>query len=271
MTYPVGFDAFVDPDIAMSFRNLSDPFTSRVPIAITNTWTATLYFRATLINPPPGYSNYTTYLGSVAQGASAYKIWEFDRAKPPARITDQLTIELRAYLDAAYTTPFGYADLACKYHLFDHTILTLVDHDDFDDGTFQGWTCVGCNSWTKFDLDGTVYLTAPYSTKMHRLGGAGAQTWHAKKTFTIGAVTRAFVVFHVKPGVTPGDPLRQTSVKVAGVLKVPYAAMPPSGKWFRLCLFLTPNQDNELRLSCYNAVNEARTQLNLDEIWVVTE
>ena len=262
MTYPVGFDAFVDPDIAMSFRNLSDPFKSRVPIGITNTWTATLYFRATLIGAPPGYSNYEKYLGAIASGASVYKIWEFDRAKPAARITDDLLIELRAYTDAAYTQVFGYADLACKYHLFDHELLTLVDHDDFDDGTKQGWASYGAYGE---GLDDTVYLTAPYS-----LGAWG---------LTNAAEYRIFI---------------------ANVVKQPAAARPPKDKWFRICLFLPVNSSPQVKIEdeylpgqtgmyksfTIGAVTRAfvvlhlragdeapyaNNKINLDEVWVLTE
>ena len=35
---------------------------------------------------------------------------------------------------------YGYKDYAVKYYLFDRDDLTLVDADDFDDRTVQGWS-----------------------------------------------------------------------------------------------------------------------------------
>ena len=140
MVKSILFDFFADPDICMDYKALADPFETRIPIAITNTETYELWFIVELVSPPAGYTEYSKQLGSVGSGASVYKFFKFKRARPASKVTDDLTLRITAYTDAGYTTEYGYKDYAVKYYLFDRDDLTLVDADNFDDGTVQGWS-----------------------------------------------------------------------------------------------------------------------------------
>lgn len=275
MAREIRFDAFVDPDIAMSYRDLPDPFTTRVPIGITNSEMMTLWFRSTLVGPPAGYSNYTTDLGSIGPGSSAVKIATFDRARPTVRTTDSLTMRIQAYEDAGYTILYGQQDLSLQHHLFDHNALTLVDHDDFDAGSTEGWS-VWQTAWDRYcEVNPTHYLTAPYSCAYRCSGSLGGYNFWAgiRKNFGIGAVTRAFLVIHLKRILTGDTQDLSTRLYVAGTLKVPEKVMPPVANWYRLCHFMTPNQTNEVRIQIWhNRTARYRTvEFFIDEVWVVTE
>jgi len=256
MTRPIRFLVWKvgDPDLYMDYYGLSDPFTTRVPIGISNAEAIDLYFRSTLVAPPPEYTNYTTDLGLVAAGKSAFKVGTFDRSLPTVKVTDALTMRIEAYRDSAYTDFYGSQDLSFKYYLFDYTTGTLVDYTDFDDGTLQAWSVVAGTA----EVSSVVYLSAPYSCRIDRFDSAIEKSW------TIGVVTEAYFVMHLY-----SESYGYPKVEVNTVLKLNKACRPPPLNLYRIVFLLTPDAANTVRIT---NTSDATTDYNIyvDDLYVVT-
>lgn len=217
-TRPINFSYYVDPNIYMDYKELADPFTVRIPVGITNSEAFTLYFRILLVSPPAGYSEHDVQLGSVGSGVSTYKTWTFKRAIPVAKVTDALTARLMAYKDAGYTDLYGYKDLPMNFYLFNRDDGTLVDSDNFDGGTVEGWAGDSGPPALSALVSGQTFLTSPYGLKCKR--------W-----------------------AEPYDYLFFRSVWVNDQLIIPSPVRPPTENWYRIVLPLVPNQTNTIRFS----------------------
>lgn len=229
-TRPINFTYYVDPDIYMDYNGLPDPFTVRIPIGITNSEEIDLYFKALLVSPPAGYTEYEVELGVVAAGASEYKTYTFKRALPTAKVTDALTLRLEAYKDAAYTDLYGYKDLNMNFYLFNRDDGTLVDSDNFDGGTTEGWAGDPGPPAMYPVVSGATFLTSPYGLKGRK------------------SDTNYYMLFQ--------------SVWRNDVLLIPASVRPPTGNWYRIVIPLAPNQTNTIRFSIY-----ATTQYGIYKSW----
>lgn len=270
MTYYTDFAFYENiSEWVMDYNGLADPFAVKQQIGITNTYSALLWFRAELVAPGGNYANFSVDLGTVDAGLSDYKAFTFDRVRPGAKVTDNLTLRLTAYTDA-YITPLCNDDLAVSFYLFDHTALNLVDHDTFDtEGDFEGWTAYGTGTAGRYGISQATdyYINAPYSIQ-----GSGTTiapsgyVYGMTKTFAIGAVSEAFLVYHYHK-------INDTGVKLAeingvSIIPTPILLEYGTGKWFRFALKIPVNQNVEVKLGMY--ASSGNTNQRFDEIWVVT-
>ena len=218
MTRIVNFTYYLNPNIYVDYKDLTDPLTIQVPISITNSETFTLYFRLMLVNPPADYIEHDVQLGSVAAGASAYKTWTITRTLPTVKTTDNLTARLLVYKDSEYSDFYGAKDLAINFYLFNRDDGTLIDSDTFDDGSNEGWH--GDSGPTLYpSVSGQTYLSSPYGLKCRR-----SDDYH-------------YQLFE--------------SVWLNGELIIPSTVRPPTQNWYRIVIPLTPNQTNTIRFSTY--------------------
>jgi len=158
------------------YADLGSPLAINVPLGITNNEDIELYFKALLESPPEGYSDYEKALGAVGAGSSKMALFSFSRDKPTAEAVEELFLRLIAYTDPDYTTPYGSLTAKIRLHLIDHNDPSwdVLVHDDFDDGTTQGWDLGGpavlkaSGSPTEYYAvdrgpDTTHYISAPYA------------------------------------------------------------------------------------------------------------
>ena len=270
MTRVILFDSFIDPDIYFAVTNLPDPFTIDIPIGITNNETITLYFQATLVNPPTGWGNYPQNLGGVGAGASGYFTFSPTRSQPTltnGEFTEQITIRINAYTDSGYTNLYGYQDLLSNITFIDYLdpTWTLLYNDNFDDGTNQNWVPVSGNidsKYTNYGGSGSVfstrYISAPYSLEF----SGGSTGRHLQKSFSIGAYTKAFIIIHVYKD------LGYIAIAIGNTLVKPFAINEPNKTWMRYVFPLTTNATNVVKLaSTTNALGGAL----IDDIYIVAK
>jgi len=259
------FVPIIDPDLAMAYHKLPDPFTFRIPVKIQNNEVADLYFRITLVTPPPEYSDYTQDLGVVSAGSYGDFFWNITRVLPTARVTDALTARIEAYTDPGYTDFWGAAEVSFNLHLFDPAALTLVDKDTFE-LDLEGWSGEDANvAWvierkTDYVYEGVCSLRAFIESVV-----AGTRNKGIYKSFTIPVATMAFLVLHVyylNPYLCQVD--------IAGVTKMPAPAFPGTGAWYRLVFLLPTDATVTVRLYDPDVV-DVGAELRLDEVWVVYE
>lgn len=272
------FTKFGDADLLFDYKDADDPFLLEIPHSIVNNSGQTLFFKASLSAPPAPYTNIAKQLGSVASGASAYVIFNTSKRTRPSVSTDEtLTLKMEAFTESTYTTAFADAPdatLALTVRLRDHAALTLVDKDDFDNNDAETWAFFS-NRTIKGNgfADTANYFSAPYSRMAVKEGASGGtegvESCRATKSFTIGVVTRAFIVIHLNKTVSGVNP---TYIKIGGTLKLPSQALAQFGlnRWIRLMFSLPINATTEVRIANELTGNGLDTVL-MDEIWVITE
>lgn len=96
--------------------------------------------------PPAGWSVAPYYIGKIDPDTTMSFVYSnLARAKPSSipegRITETLALVVKAYYNATYTNLYSQADFTVRYHFIDieSTAWTILYHDNFDDGTTQGW------------------------------------------------------------------------------------------------------------------------------------
>lgn len=114
---------------------------------ITNTHTATLYFKASLVSPPVSYTASSTNLGSLAPGQSGFFIFTPERHPPTltgGKYDEALTFRIDAYTDSGYSAAYANQTLSVAIHHFDHADVawTVVEHAAFDND-LCGWNHIG--------------------------------------------------------------------------------------------------------------------------------
>jgi len=209
MPYGWFFKKIGDPNLYMDYYGLPNPFETRIPIQITNTENIKLWFKAKLSSYPTGYTVTEQKLGSVDAGSSGTFVYSgISRTKPTYPIDDSIVLRAEAYTDDTYATSYGnaYQDLPLTYELFDrtHSDYTIIDEDNFDNQTLEGWTInpEGRNAYYKFD--DAVYLSSPFGLQIEQHGTGGAAWSYGyrfmTKNFTIPAdsYTRAYLVIHYR-------------------------------------------------------------------------
>jgi len=267
MTLRLFIKYHIDPDVYFDVQGLPDPFEVRIPIGITNNETIVLYFRAELVAPPAGYTNYVKDLDLVGAGSSVFKVFTFNRTQPTltaGELNEALTLKISAYTDAAYTDLYGEATFDFTIHYFNHTdpAWTELYHDNFDDATLQDWGYAtgkideAIDSYGRPEVSAAHYITAPYG-----LVNGGLADYHNGKSYTVGVYTKARIVIHFY--VTAG---KYVAFKLGDKLIKPAFVPVATDVWNRLCADMPVDATTIL----YWQVNDPRVGW-IDEIIVVAK
>jgi hypothetical protein len=262
-----------EPDLYNDINGLPNPFTMNVPIGISNTHpSSTLYFKASLVSPPSGFSNYVQQLGSVAHGASAIFIFSFQRASPTltaGEYDESLTFRVDAYTDSGYSVAYANQTLVVIVHHFDHTDAswTIIDHASFDDNTCDGYLYDG-NYYPPGDFAlgqafnpnpvGTFFLSSPGALS----SGIGLGSSSGKAVNTSGK-TKARAVFHFycQSGCNCGVAINHV-VKKNNLIPVPL------NQWFRLSFSVPIGASIQINIAGAGGNNYLTYA---DEIWVIAK
>mgnify|MGYP000565990474 CR=1 FL=1 len=180
---------------------LPDPFTVSVILSIVNNEGITLYFKAKLVNPPSGYSNYEKTLGSVGAGASVMKAFSFDRSQPTltnGELSETLTLRVEAYRDSGYTNLYDAVEknFTINYLNREDPAFTKIIHNNFDDGTKQGWLSGSGGIFPKaaYNLNNVVsyhYYSPSYALKNYE------SDKHQYKSVDTSGYSKAFLIIHL--------------------------------------------------------------------------
>ncbi len=181
-------------EMVIPMEDLADPIPIDFLFKCTNTDDILLYVKAEVVGPPASWNGAAQQLGSLAVGVDDYFLCDaYTRDMPANLVEDNVTLRISYYSDAGYANLVGSEDIS-------YTI-TFVDFDDVgfnvvDDDTFE----VDLEGWTKVEEVGSFLLNR--RTDRSRTGvasmailamSAATDIGYATKSFTIGAVTRAFI------------------------------------------------------------------------------
>ena len=259
-----------EPDLYNDINGLPDPFTMNIILGITNTHTATLYFKASISSPPAAYTSSSTNLGSLAAGQSGFFVFVPARHLPTltaGEYDETLTFRVDAYTDAGYSAAYANQTLSVSVHHFDHADAswTVVEHAAFDND-LCGWNHVGGYG---NPIDPMHFYSSPASLRMSFYStGSNYGPGTATKTLNTGATTKARLIFHIyHDGYADNDAIRVT---VGGVVKKPRALPLPTGTWVRLACNFPVNSNVVTEFWCRGATYDYPFYW-IDEIWVIAK
>lgn len=270
MSYPINILTYWDPNIYFDVNGLPDPFTIEIPLGITNNENSTLYFKATLVSPSSDWSDYEQELGSVGSGATSSIIYTPKRAQPTltnGEYDETITLKIEAYTDDTYSTLYGSQTVDITIHFFDHSdsSWTVLYHDNFDDGTSQGWSygtleifapggSYGCVSP---HADDDHYISSPYALRPKTSSEDRNAIY---KNYSVGEYNKAIMILHFYS--TQRIAIRLQNSAGKKLVKPDY--MLNDGKWHRVAFALNVNDNNQIQI-------QGHSYIWIDEIWVIAK
>jgi len=181
------------PDVVVPMEDLPDPMSINFLYKATNVSGASVYVSAQLVTPPAGWADYAErQCGALAVGEDDYFIFATPtRTKPATNTTEVVTLRVTYYSDAGYSVELNHEDIAYTYTYvdFDDVSYTVVDEDTFE-VNLEDWTLVNEVGGPNLARDTAKARTGIASMKHYTLDAGDVS--YATKSFTIGAVTRAF-------------------------------------------------------------------------------
>lgn len=131
--------------------------------------------------PPTGWTINPSFLGLIGvDGTMTYTYSNIFRDKPASitegELVETINLVVKAYYDSGYTNFYSQDNFTVTYHLIDRAsaVWTVLEYDNFEDGTTEGWSGTGLSLSTSF------YRSFRYSLKGDSYYGTGYS-----KTFTI--------------------------------------------------------------------------------------
>ncbi len=266
MVNPIVFEAAIDSELYFDIANLEDPFTVITPIGISNNEDQILYFEVLVIGPPAGWAATPQQLGSVASHDSELFLFEPTRTTPvlaAGELDENITLRINAYTDAIYTILYATQTLAVTVHWFDHTDVawTVIDHDNFDGGTLEGWVNLvevidvsfASSQWIGgVRILSDAFITAPYSISLLTM----------QKQFDASAYSKARIIIHFKKG---GG--WQQAIKIGSdlILTGAVSLVLPDNEWIRMAYSFP------VGASAYVKMQSGGQPSHGDEIWVIAK
>lgn len=267
------------PDIVIPMEDLADPMPMYFAFKAANVTGATVYVGAQLITPPAGWANYSEQqCGTLSADAEDYFLFNTPtRTKPVTNTSESVTLRITYYSDA-YSTEISHDDIV---YTFTYVNFTDGSYNVVDDDTFE----VDLEGWSEGEEAGSSGLAR--STTRSRTGVASMRHYsidsgdvvYAKKSFTIAAVTRAFIRIWAWFYIATTDELvleiitDAKNVSQKRVVPVPMDAAPKCGseiaqQWVCVAAKLPVNGTFEVRLRarCDYASNK---EIYYDDIRVV--
>jgi len=184
--------------------NLPDPVKLSLTVRVFNYDDVGLYMRVDAYKAGWTFSSYD--LGLLGSGANMYYSMDRigQRAKPASATFETITVRLRAYTDAGYTT------LKWTFErVIDVVYLNTADGswtqdmlNNFDDGTVQGWSYTfeyGCSLGTGWFKAWTDYVLSPaYSLNLKCVPSGDPTGYSIWKSVTTPDRENVFAIFDIR-------------------------------------------------------------------------
>ena len=277
----------VDPDAYMDIVNMPLSIDVSFGVQIYNYTAMTLWFTAKGSGAGWSWAS-AKQLGSIGPGSN--KIFNIKslgtRSKPSNAVDDDITITFNAYSDSGYTNQVGGDyNINITYHWIDSIGMTLLDLDDFDDGTLEGWSIEA--HWSSFAINTSYVLSPPNSALAQKnYTGSIEDTAILRKTFNVPSCSEAFLIVNFKFGVYDNPPYpqdfwvkevqirKETSIIVRTgndphIIKR-HAAGTQYTNWFRMVAPMTPNESASYKIAVpYRIYGDYWIRMWLDDIKAV--
>jgi len=243
---------------------------------------ATKYYKIEGITSGGGWTPQAAQqLGAIASGTGTrFNVPDFmQRTTPASPVTEDITLRISRYPDNTYTDPpEAIADRVVTHKFIDSGAMTLLNLDNFDDGTVQGWTLTQQESgYFTMGVDSTYHISPAYSLRMR-----GRNTWssawrtkwgRASKPFVVPSASEAYLVINVMVRKTGASVHYTFAIYNNGVI---VAELNPSDnqiifdKWMRLVIPLETGITNAIDLHHYVGITDTKlTYIYFDDLKIV--
>lgn len=184
--YSVVYQGFIPgystdfPDYYLCINDLKDdPLQMSIRLFIQNQEASGYYFRIEQHSTPPiGWTIYPYNVGFIAIDDTLDFVYSgmyraLPSSIPAGELTETVNLDMKAYVDAAYTTLYSADNFTVTYHLIDRTSpsWTVIEHNNFDDHTNQGWTPGSTTTQYYRSFRYSLYSSSGYFTKTFNLYG----------------------------------------------------------------------------------------------------
>jgi len=168
------------PDYYLCINDLkNNPLQMSIRLFIQNQEAAGYYFRVEQHSAPPaGWTIYPYNVGLVAiDGTLDFVYSGMYRALPSSipegELTETVNLDMKAYVDAGYTTLYSADNFTVTYHMIDRMSpsWTVIEYNNFDDGTNQGWTPGSTTTQYYRSFRYSLYSGTGYLTKTFNVMG----------------------------------------------------------------------------------------------------
>lgn len=195
----------LDPDAYQDIVSMPATITTSFAVKIYNYTIATLYFTVIGSGAPWSWAS-AVQLGACASGANIiiHVPNLGTRSKPAAATVDGITLTFHAYSNAGYTVEVGSGyPVVVSYHWIDSTAMTLLDLDNFDGGTLEGWAAITSGGPALTFAINTGYVLSSPNSAMVEIGTVFSPytvvyTEYIYKSFIVPAASIAYLIANVK-------------------------------------------------------------------------
>lgn len=228
---------------------------------------------------PTGWTTGSKTLGLLNSGSNKYRTLDnlIKRNKPSGEVTENITLTLKGYSDAGYSSlVYQYSrEITVVFFDSDDGSWTLDDADDFDSGSVEGWSAINeLNNDTGMgyptcliDGFGPVLSTAPLNwqalcmTQRVRIGGPVYRECRGRlqKTINTPNKNKVYAVLNIWVDAVP-NPAYWCYIQYVKIMEdskvLAYFGVPccnegeglPQDQWFKVIVPLTPNATVDLKI-----------------------
>ena len=269
-------------EMVIPMENLADPMDIRFTFKVTNLDDITLYVKSELITPPAGWNGSAEEHGALAAGIDDYFLNDnYTRDKPATDTEENVTIRITYYSDSGYSSALGYEDVTYTITYIDFTDggYVIVDDDGFETD-LESWSLT-----TEVGIGATLLRSTVVSrtgVASMKLEGVGSEEIsYAKKDYTIGAVTSAYIRIwvdfqrYITEGVleiiTDAVEVSEKRTLQIAMDESPLGGTELMSQWLCIGLKLPVNDTYQVRLRFIGESAADNNRIYFDDIRVITK
>jgi len=272
------------PEYYICINNLKDdPLTMQIALQIKNQEDSAYYFKVDQFSSPPaGWSILPMAVGLIDVDETlqfAYK--NVFRSRPASisegRLTESINLVVQAYYDPGYTSLYSQDDFTVVFNFLDLTSANwaMLYHDDFDDGTTQGWVAhrVDSNGGAEVGVSDTYYRSFQYSLRLRTFTSGGYNYWSRaayRKTFDIGVGSEVYLIYSLRSD--NWNAYSDSGVQINGTTYFKSDVTPATNTWYQFAVKLKPAQLNQVDIwVAYVYGSNQNAYAYLEDVYIIAK
>lgn len=250
------------PDYYITINGLKDnPLRMYLQLYLQNQEASGYYFMIDKYQTPPaGWTINPSFAGYIGvDGTMTYTFSNIYRDKPASitegELVETINLVVKAYYDSSYTNFYSQDNFTVTYHLIDRAsaVWTVLEYDNFDDGTTQGWGGTGLS------LSTTYYRSFRYSLKGDSYYGTG----YSKSFTLVPPYTTGYLIAPIRASQIP-----DFSVSIDGQTVFKLDTGMSAGVWYQLTI---PLHSGATSVGIGMGNNGVSVQTWTDDVYVIAK
>ena len=255
-----------------------DQLRMSIALKIVNQEASGYYFKVEQHSPPPdGWTIEPQEIGFIDKDQSITFVYtgavrDKPDSIPGGKLTETIDLSVKAYYDAAYTNLYSEDNFTVTFNFIDRTSgWIILEVDNFDDGTTEDWTWTtvsGGSCDVSITPYNNLYRSFPFSLRLSASTGWGGCVVAFRKTFSIGSVSEAYLVFSIRSErFANGLP----EIRFNGETFFKPDATPLNNIWYQITIPLPSSSDVMVDIVSINVPSSSTGHAYLDEVYVIVK